>query len=157
MRRQYAVVKAAERTTSTSSGGGPGSAASRRPDRVPAGGHRHLPDRRDRQDHAGRRGYHPRPGPGARPGPGQPDRYADPGKACPARWSPPSAAGSSSSASLPGTWASASVVAGLAAPIGSAWLPSAWHRGPCPCGHYALPGDAAWNHAAYYRHVAAPW
>ena len=52
--------------------------------------------------------------------------------------------------------ARSSVAAGHAAPIGSAWLPSAWHRGPCPCGHYALPGDAAVNHAAYYRHVAAP-
>jgi len=62
----------------------------------------------------------------------------------------------SSSTSLSDTWASSSVVVGLAAPIGSAWLPSAWHRGPCPCGHYALPGDAAVNHAAYYRHVAAP-
>jgi hypothetical protein len=64
--------------------------------------------------------------------------------------------GSSSSASLPDTWASSSVVVGHAAPIGSAWLLSAWHRGPCPCWHYALPGDAALSHAAYYRHVAAP-
>jgi hypothetical protein len=64
--------------------------------------------------------------------------------------------GGSFSASLPGTWASSPVVAGHAAPIGSAWLPLAWHRGPCPCGHYALPGDAAVNRAAYYRHVAAP-
>jgi hypothetical protein len=64
--------------------------------------------------------------------------------------------GSSSSASLSDTWASSSVVVGHPAPIGSAWLPSAWHRGPCPCGHYALPGDAAVIHAAYYRHVAAP-
>jgi hypothetical protein len=64
--------------------------------------------------------------------------------------------GSSSSAPLPGTWASSSVAAGHAAPIGSAWPPSAWHRGPCPCGHYALPGDAALSHAAYYRHVVAP-
>ena len=55
-----------------------------------------------------------------------------------------------------GHLASSSVVAGHAAPIGSAWPPSAWHRGPCPCGHYALPGDAALNHAAYYRHVVAP-
>ena len=57
------------------------------------------------------------------------------------------------------TWpltASSSVVVGHAAPIGSAWLLSAWHRGPCPCWHYALPGDAALSHAAYYRHVAAP-
>jgi hypothetical protein len=54
------------------------------------------------------------------------------------------------------TWASSSVVVGHAAPIGSAWLPLAWHRGPCPCGHCALPGDAALNRAAYYRHVAAP-
>jgi len=64
--------------------------------------------------------------------------------------------GNSSSASLPDTWASSSVAAGHAAPIGSAWLPSAWHHGPCPCWHYALPGDAALSHAAYYRHVAAP-
>src|SRR5271165_144129 len=64
--------------------------------------------------------------------------------------------GSSSSASLSDTWASSSVVVGHAAPIGSAWLLSAWHRGPCPCWHYALPGDAALSHAAYYRHVAAP-
>ena len=62
----------------------------------------------------------------------------------------------SSSASLSDTWASSSVVVGHAAPIGSAWLLSAWHRGPCPCGHYALPGDAALSHAAYYRRVAAP-
>ncbi len=62
----------------------------------------------------------------------------------------------SSSASLSDTWASSSVVVGHAAPIGSAWPPLAWHRGPCPCGHYALPGDAALNHAAHYRHVAAP-
>jgi len=55
-----------------------------------------------------------------------------------------------------GHLASSSVVVGHAAPIGSAWPPSAWHRGPCPCGHYALPGDAALNHAAYYRHVVAP-
>jgi hypothetical protein len=66
------------------------------------------------------------------------------------------ATGSSFSASLSDSWASSSVVVGHAAPIGSAWPPSAWHRGPCPCGHYALPGDAALNHAAYYRHVAAP-
>ncbi len=66
------------------------------------------------------------------------------------------ATGSSSSASLSDTWASSSVVVGHAAPIGSAWLLSAWHRGPCPCWHYALPGDAALSHAVYYRHVAAP-
>ncbi len=60
----------------------------------------------------------------------------------------------SSSASLSDTWASSSVVVGHAAPIGSAWLLSAWHRGPCPCGRYALPGDAALSHAAYYRRVA---
>jgi hypothetical protein len=64
--------------------------------------------------------------------------------------------GGSFSALLPDTWASSSVVAGHADQIGSAWLLSAWHRGPCPCGHYALPGDAAVSHAAYYRHVAAP-
>jgi len=88
------------------------------------------------------------------PGLGQPDRYADPGR--PARRGdlrhPPRAAPPPRRY----TCASSSVVVGHAAPTGSAWLPSAWHRGPCPCGHCALPGDAALNRAAYYRHVAAP-
>ena len=45
-----------------------------------AGGHRDLRDRRDGQDHAGRRDRRPGPGSGVRPGPGQRDRPADPGK-----------------------------------------------------------------------------
>jgi hypothetical protein len=37
----------------------------RRPDRIPAGGHRHLRDWRDRQNHPDRRDRHPDPGPRA--------------------------------------------------------------------------------------------
>ena len=66
-----------------------------RPDRAQSGGHRGARDRRDRQNHPGRRDHHPPPGPRPRPGPGQPDRAADPGK--PARRGdlrdPPGAAG----------------------------------------------------------------
>ena len=91
----------------------------------------------------------------ARPGPGQPDRHADP-ESLPGAVISAIRRGQQLLRVVTGHLASSSVVAGHAAPIGSAWPPSAWHRGPCPCGHYALPGDAALNHAAYYRHVVAP-
>jgi hypothetical protein len=91
----------------------------------------------------------------ARPGPGQPGRSATPESLLGAVISA-IRRGQQLLRVVIGHLASSSVVVGHAAPICSAWPPSAWHRGPCPCGHCALPGDAALNHAAYYRHVVAP-
>ena len=45
-----------------------------------AGRDRGARDRRDRQDHPGRRDHRPRPGPGSGPGAGQRDRAIDPGR-----------------------------------------------------------------------------
>ncbi len=53
-----------------------------------------------------------------------------------------------------GHWASSSVVVGHAAPIGSAWLPPAWHRGPCLARQPAMMRD--WRPPRYPLCAAVP-